>query len=60
MEYSVVDLKFFILCIDGKFDEIDATSSMRAYKVMLVEAIVLGFHGLTHNIFIAGGTNNIV
>ena len=56
----MVDLKFFILCVDGKFDEINATISMRAYKVMLVEAIVLGFHGLTHNIFIAGGTNNIV
>ena len=50
----------YILCIDWKFDEIDAAVSMRTIEVMLVEAIILGFHSLALNIFIAGSTNNNV
>ena len=50
----------YILCIDWKFDEIDAAVSMRTIEVLLVEAIILGFHSLALNIFIAGSTNNNV
>ena len=50
----------YILCIDWKFDEINAAVSMRTIEVLLVEAIILGFHSLALNIFIAGSTNNNV
>ena len=50
----------YILRIDWKFDEIDAAVSMRTIEVMLVEAVILGFHSLALNIFIAGSTNNNV